>query len=193
MPKTVMKEMLLVCANEAPFKCPQGKLFVQIDGAAMGSPLGVLYAQAFMSYAENEALHSVIMKPHLYLRYIDNIFVCVSDMHMLEELRSNLQAIFGLQLSTELNVNNKILLNDALVDTTSDNFETMVYRKPIDSGKCMKGLGECSLNYKKGAIRAYVWRAISICSSWRILHLELTYLHQMLVNKGYPNQDFDCN
>ncbi|XP_076065048.1 uncharacterized protein LOC143039082 [Oratosquilla oratoria] len=128
MPKTIMKEMLLACTTEAPFKCPQGKLYFQIDGVAMGSPLGVLYAQAFMSYIENEPLHSLTMKLHLYLRYVDDIFV--SDAHMLEELRSNLQAISGLQFPTELNVDNKIPFLYVLVDATSDYFKTMVYRKP---------------------------------------------------------------
>ncbi|XP_076037288.1 uncharacterized protein LOC143022802 [Oratosquilla oratoria] len=75
MPLTNMKEMLLACTTEAPFKCPQVKLFVQIDGVAVGSPLGVLYAQAFMSHIETEALHSLTTKPHLYLRYVDDIFV----------------------------------------------------------------------------------------------------------------------
>ncbi|XP_076061216.1 uncharacterized protein LOC143036996 [Oratosquilla oratoria] len=67
-PKNVMKKMLLACTTKAPFKCSQSKLFVQIDGVAMGSPLGGPLCSTFKSYVENEALHSLTTKPHLYLR-----------------------------------------------------------------------------------------------------------------------------
>ncbi|XP_076028482.1 uncharacterized protein LOC143017581 [Oratosquilla oratoria] len=109
-PKTIMKVMLLACTIEAPLKCPQ----------------------------ESKALLSLTTKPHLYLRYVNNIFVYVSDVHVLEELRSNLQAISELQFSTELNVNNKIPFLDVLVDATSDNFKTMVYCKPTDNDRFLE-------------------------------------------------------
>ena len=55
----------------------------------------------------------------------------------------------------------------------------------------MNGESDCTDNYKKGVIRAYVNRALSVCSSWQSLHQELQYLRQMLVNNGYSNKDFD--
>ncbi|XP_076031986.1 uncharacterized protein LOC143019894 [Oratosquilla oratoria] len=45
---------------------------------------------------------------------------------------------------------------DVLVDSTSENFVTSVYRKPTNLDKCMNGIGECTEKYKKGVIRAYV-------------------------------------
>ena len=54
----------------------------------------------------------------------------------------------------------------------------------------MNGEGECSQSYKKGVIRAYVKRALVVCSSWQSLHQELQHLRQMLVSNGYSNRDF---
>lgn len=87
--------------------------------------------------------------------------------------------------------NNRLPFLDVMVDATLGNLITDVYRKPTDAGKCMNGDGECSKDYKKGVIRAYVKRALNICSTWPLLHHELNHIRQMLVNNGYSNTDFD--
>ena len=69
-PEYIIAALLRFCTTEAPFKCPQGKLFYQIDGIAMGSPLGVLFAQACMSSEEAEVLRDESIKPYMYYRYI---------------------------------------------------------------------------------------------------------------------------
>ncbi|XP_076049359.1 uncharacterized protein LOC143030040 [Oratosquilla oratoria] len=76
LPENILKDMLLACTSEAPFRCPSGNLFVQKDGVAMGSPLGVLFAQAFMAHVEEEAIKYLHTRPILYRRYVDDIFVC---------------------------------------------------------------------------------------------------------------------
>ncbi|XP_076068419.1 uncharacterized protein LOC143040862 [Oratosquilla oratoria] len=131
----------------------------------MGSPLGVLFAQAFMAHVEEEVISNLPIKPTLYRRYIDDIFVCVNDLRLLEELRSNLQDVSGLKFSVELNNNNKLPFLDVMVDASSDDFITTVYRKPTNAGKCMNGESECTVEYKRGVIKAYVRRAIKVCSS----------------------------
>ena len=191
LPKDILKELLLACTTEAPFRCPEGNLYVQRDGVAMGSPLGILFAQAFMSNIEEIALRNQSVKPHIYCRYLDDIFVCVDNMYLLEELRSSLQENSGLNFSVELNSNHRLPFLDVLVEATPEDFMTSVYRKPTNMGKCMNGEGECTDGYKKGVIRAYVRRAISISTSWQLLHAELHHLRQMLVNNGYSNTDFD--
>ena len=40
MPEATMKAMLRLCTKEAPFKSPQGDMYLQVDGIAMGSPMG---------------------------------------------------------------------------------------------------------------------------------------------------------
>ena len=190
-PKSVMKEMLTICTTEVPFRCPEGKLYVQQDGIAMGSPLGVLFAQAFMSAVEDLAFQDGDVIPNLYCRYIDDIFVCSQSEERLDKLRSSLQEISSLKFSVELNVNGTLPFLDVLVDSTADSFATSVYRKPTNNDKCMNGNSECSDSYKKGVIRAYIKRAIKVCSSWHTLHKELEHVRQMLVDNGYSNTDFD--
>jgi hypothetical protein len=54
-----------------------GVLFQQIDGVAMGSPLGPLFANIFLSFHESNWLNNcpVKFKPLLYRRYVDDCFL----------------------------------------------------------------------------------------------------------------------
>ena len=49
----------------------QGVLYKQVDGVAMGSPLGLLMANAFMCYMK-EQLAKQNKMPTFYKRYIDD-------------------------------------------------------------------------------------------------------------------------
>ena len=55
----------------------QGKIYKQIDGAAMGSPLVPTLANAFLCFHEQISLNECPdeFKPAYYRRYIDDIFV----------------------------------------------------------------------------------------------------------------------
>ncbi|XP_076042094.1 uncharacterized protein LOC143025994 [Oratosquilla oratoria] len=75
-PRLTLENMLRTCTKHVPFRCPSGKIYFQTDGVAMGSPLGVLFAQAYMSHLENHVLSTLSQKPNMYLRYIDDIFMC---------------------------------------------------------------------------------------------------------------------
>ena len=80
-----------------------------------------------------------------------------------------------------------------MIDASSGQFVTDVYRKPTDLGRCMNGEGDCTDSYKTGVIRAYIRRALKNCSSWDLLHRELERVRRILVNNGYSNSDFDAN
>ena len=68
-----------------PYKCTQnvqfqfnGELYRQVDGVAMGSPLGPLLADVFMAKLENNQLKPAIDRCTLYRRYVDDI-LCIAD------------------------------------------------------------------------------------------------------------------
>ncbi|XP_076030236.1 uncharacterized protein LOC143018607 [Oratosquilla oratoria] len=53
----VLKAMLETCTKEAPFLSHRGELFKQVDGVAMGSPLGVLFANMYMAQIDIPGSH----------------------------------------------------------------------------------------------------------------------------------------
>ena len=157
----------------------------------MGSPLGVLFANAFMCHSENRVLSDSAVRPSMYFRYIDDIFVDVRDVDHLETLRGMLEAESGLVFTTELNVSNKLPFLDLLIHAKDDSFETQVHVKATNLGRCMNAKGDCTDSYKRGVIRSYVRRALTHCSTWPLIHNELRRVRSMLVNNGYSNSDFD--
>ena len=61
-------------------------LYKQIDGVAMGSPLGPTLANAFLCHYEKEWLDNCPshFKPIVYRRYVDDIFVLFSSKEHLQ-------------------------------------------------------------------------------------------------------------
>ncbi|XP_069185192.1 uncharacterized protein [Procambarus clarkii] len=77
-PEPRLKSLFKACTKEAPFISQQGDMYLQIDGVAMGFPLGVLFANFYMGTIENRFFSSR-QKPTVYYRYVDDIFIIVKD------------------------------------------------------------------------------------------------------------------
>ena len=193
LPKRVLEQLLLSCTTEAPFRCPEGKLYVQVDGVAMGSPLGVLFAQAYMSYVESKVLLCEEVRPFMYYRYVDDIFVDAENADKLDLLRMKLEQESVLNFTVDHSVGQKLPFLDVMIDCSSGDFITDVYRKPTDLGRCMNGEGDVTDSYKSGVVRAYIRRALKNCSNWDLLHAELERVRKILVDNGYSNSIFDHN
>ena len=191
LPSSILKKMLELCTKSTPFRSPEGKLFCQVDGVAMGSPLGVLFAEAYMSHIEALALSDMDKKPFIYCRYIDDIFVDVADENQLDLLKMKLKDNSVLDFTSELSVGNKIPFLDVNVDGSNGKYVTSVYRKPTDSGKCLNGNSECPETYKRSVIRAYIHRALRHCATWALVHQELSRVKQLLVNNYFTLTDID--
>ncbi|XP_076039428.1 uncharacterized protein LOC143024502 [Oratosquilla oratoria] len=98
LPKAPLKALLEICTMEAPFVCSQGNMYRQIDGVAMGTPLGVLFANFFMGMLEKEVF-KCFKKPSIYARYTDDIFVKVDYKSELTPLKDILQEISELNFT----------------------------------------------------------------------------------------------
>ena len=69
-----LKRLLTVASKENHFLF-NGMIYDQIDGVAMGSPLGPVLANIFMSHLEKHALDTYQgQKPLFYKRYVDDVF-----------------------------------------------------------------------------------------------------------------------
>ena len=68
---------LLTLATKESYFLFDGELYQQVDGVAMGSPLGPTLANIFLCHYEDIWLRncSLECKPSYYKRYVDNIFV----------------------------------------------------------------------------------------------------------------------
>lgn len=188
MPEAALRELLEWCTKEAPFICPRGNKFRQIDGVAMGSPLEVLLANFFMGSIEEEVSKET-EKPDIYCRYIDDIFIKTKNQAEIEQLRHRLQQASGLNFTTENSVNGSMPFLNILVKQTGESFNTEVYVKTTNPGHCLNGRSECPQRYKDSTIGARIRRALTHCSTWKQVHQEIERSTQVLVKNGHREID----
>ena len=184
-PENLLRQLLSACTKEAPFRGPDGQLYFQVDGVAMGSPLGVLFADFYMGVLERRVMENEDIRPLTYCRYIDDIFVEVKSLHNLQELKAEFERFSPLNFTFEISNDDSLPFLDVMVTREANKYRTTVYTKKTNTGMCMNASSECPDRYKRSVIVSYVKRAFTHCSSWPDLHNELQRLSQTLVNNGY--------
>ena len=148
-PMDVFRNLLTVATKQSFFMF-NNKFYKQIDGVAMGSPLGPALANIFMCSFENKWLkdcpHSLKPKLVFYRQYVDDIFVLFSSLNQVEKFKKYLSS---------RHPNKNILLekeNDGLLSFLGINifrekgkFVTNVYRRKtlvvfilISTASCLK-------------------------------------------------------
>ena len=87
--KIEFKELLSLATKESYFIF-NGQLYKQVDGVAMGSPLGPTLANAFLVHFEKNWLQNCPsdFKPHYYRWYVNDIFVLFTSPKHLEVFRN---------------------------------------------------------------------------------------------------------
>ena len=107
----------------------EGKLYDQIDGVAMGSPLGPVLVNLFMGYHEQKWLQSFEeCELILYRRYVDDI-ICLfnsesdADKFFVFLNQRHPKIKFTIEKQTE----NQLSFLDLLITCNRENFLTSVY------------------------------------------------------------------
>ena len=186
-PEHTLKAMLEVCTKEAPFLSHRGELFRQKDGVAMGSPLGVLFANMYMCHIEHITFQNS-PPPGIYSRYIDDIFITKNKNEDTTNLITALENNSVLKFTSENSDNGRLPFLDIDITKQANNkFETKVYTKATNVGRCLNAKGECPEAYKRSVVAAYVNRALTHCSTWQDTDKELNRVKQLLTNNGYSD------
>ena len=109
----------------------------QIDGVAMGSPLGPTLANAFLVYHEKNWLEHCPLeyRPLYYRRYVDDIFVLFNSAKHLKRFHSYLNCRYLITSFTKDNEkDNRMSFLDVNIIREKNKFATSVYPKPTFSG-----------------------------------------------------------
>ena len=57
-PENILRQLLEACTTGCPFEFLDESLYAQVDGVSMGSPLGVSFANFYMTHMENSLFES---------------------------------------------------------------------------------------------------------------------------------------
>ena len=131
------------------------------------------------------------IKPSIYTRYVDDIFVVVENENKLLELKSKLEETSILKFTCEISTNNYIPFLDVNVKNIRNRFITSIYTKDTNDGNLINFNSECPKRYKIGTIVTLLNRALKISTNWELFHDEVKRLKQLFVNNNFPNYVFD--
>ena len=177
---------LMKLATEGMFLY-KDKLYQQIDGVAMGSPLGPTLANFFLGEIECKLLNkNSPVHPKFYKRYIDDIY-CIFDSS--QDYRAFHEIINSLHPNLRFTVETtegSLPFLDVEIQLKDDHVETWIYRKSTHTGVVLNFEAIAPVKWKRGLILCLLHRAYNTCSSAELFHNEISNLRTMFLNNGYP-------
>ena len=156
---------LLGFAVKKSFFLFNGTYYEQVDGVAMGSPLGPTHVNIFLCYWEEIWIEKCPkqFRPVYYNRFMDNTFLLfISQDHVLEFKKYINTRHKNMNFTHEIEKNNSLAFLDVLV-TRENTFCTSLYCKPTFSGLYSNFKSFMPDSYKKGLIFTLLHRAFVLC------------------------------
>ena len=141
-----------------------------------------------MANLENQVLNNTAQeeKPTIYCRFVDDIFLLVKNIDILDNLRSKFQENSVLKFTYEVEHERALTFLDVDVYRNDNQFRTTVHVKSTHSGDCINYKSIAPEKYKTGVIKTMLHRAYTISSDWIGLSDEIQRLKQLFVNNNFP-------
>ena len=185
--ETSFRELMAKVTKEVHFSF-NDVMYRQIDGVAMGSPLGPVLANIFVGFEECRLLRTNdITLPQYYGRYVDDICTIFNSESEAEEFNKALNEIHpSLRFTIERESNNSLPFLDVEVVKSDNSLLTKVYRKPTFTGLYTRWESYSSRKQKLNLISTLTRRAKKICSEV-YLENELNNVRSIFKFNGYPD------
>lgn len=188
MTKLQMKKLFMFATAQTHFLY-NGEYYDQIDGVAMGSPLGPVLANIFMGHHEKLWLEQYTGQGLLfYRRYVDDIFCLFERQDQVHEFLDYINNKHpNIKFTCEEEENNKLpFLDISISKTEGRNFDTTTYRKSTYTGLLTNFTSFTSIHYKVGLIKTLIDRARKINSSVVNLTNDLSGIKKTLLKNRFP-------
>ena len=180
---------LLTFPGRENYFLSNGKLYNQVDGVAMGSPLGPSLANIFMSFLEEIYLNDCPshFKPILYRRYVDHTFCLFRNSKDIDLFLNYInKAHPNIKSTVEVENCQSFPFLDVRVSKTASGFSTSLFRKKTFTGLFSDFSSPTPKWYKITLIKALVFRTFHICSSYENFHIEIVKIKSILLNNCFP-------
>ena len=166
------------------------KLYVQIDGVSMGSPLGPFFANVFLGHLEDQFFETKKeFLPEFYCRYVDDTFLLFFEDSHVESFRSFVNSFHpAIVFTCERSEDDCIPFIGVTVRAVGDSYETSVYHKECDKGVFVHSQSFCDEKYKRNLLPMLCHRAFALSSTWAGFHEEIERCVACLTKLGYDEK-----
>ena len=144
----------------------RGKIFRQVFGTAMGSPVSPIAANIFMEALEQQAIATAPLNgtPKLWLRYVDDNLEIVNK-DCVEDLTDHINKVDesgSIKFTFEKESEGKLPFLDTLIVRKEDgSLKLLVHRKPTHTDQYLNYESHHPLHQKLGVIRTLIERITS--------------------------------
>ena len=165
-----------------------GKLFSQIDGLALGHPLGSTLANWFLGMIEKKIFDQHLsFYPSFYIRYVDDvlaIFNSTTEVQFFLNVLNNQHSI--LRFTCEEASGPSLPFLDVEQASCDGEFNISVYRKPTFTGVLLYFNSIAPLSWKRGLINCLLHRAHLYSSNDSLLKTEINRIISLFKRNRYP-------
>ena len=138
--------------------------YIQIDGVAMGSPLGPVLANIFMVELEKIIIPKLEKEVKLWRRFVDDT-IWFAKMGSLSYILLTINSFHKniIKFTMEIGQNSTIPFLDVLLIRTQQKIHTTVYRKNTNTNLYIHWNSFPPNNWKWGTLKTLVSRAYKTC------------------------------
>lgn len=155
----------------------------------MGSPVGPLAAEFFMTHLENKMVKNCPpeFKPSYYRRFVDDCFAVFNNSSQATMFLSYINSLHpNIKFTMEIENNSCLSFLDLNINKSIEGISTSVHRKQTHGGLGLNFFSFCDLSYKLSAINTLLYRAYHLSSSYFNIHTEFEFLKRYFTDNGYP-------
>ena len=191
--KKELLELFRFCTSKTNFLF-DGKVYDQIDGIAMGSPIAPTLANLFMGHHEKQWIENFQgEKPIFYKRYVDDIFAVFNNREQALEFYEYINKQHpNVKFTKEENVNFKLAFLDVMVEN-SENLITTIYHKPTFTGLMTNFRSFVPQGYKINLIKTLLDRLFKICNTREGFDVGVKKLTHFLLRNSFPEKVIQRN
>ena len=186
-----LSDLLGLCTKDLHFTF-DNQVYRQVDGVAMGSPLGPIIANIFMVQLEESIVPNLEEDMPLWLRYVDDTFTFIkyTKVEMIKTILDSFHK--DIEFTYEIEEENSISFLDVRVIRADGNLITEVFRKKTDTNMYINWDSYSPKSWKIGTLKGLIRRAHIICSKKEGLDKEIKFLrHIFHIINGYPEKVID--
>ncbi|XP_072033096.1 uncharacterized protein [Amphiura filiformis] len=174
----------------------KGKIYRQLFGTAMGSPVSPIAANIFMEALEQQAIATAPLdcRPKLWLRYVDDILEVIQrdSVQQLTDHINQVDKSGSIKFTFEQDSQGQIPFLDTLIVKKDDGtVKLLVYRKPTHTDQYLNYQSHHPLHQKLGVVRTLYNRKDTIVTEEQDKEEEEKKIQEALQTSGYPKWSFE--